>query len=99
MTITLDLTAQITDVNGKPFEPNQTGGQLLALVLANASAGNALKFWQWALTMNKGERIALDLADYQVLYEFVDKSQTLTVLARAQLLLAFMAAKEAASKG
>ena len=64
-------------------------GKLLAQTLVSSSKGNALKMWEWALALNKGEVIDLDSVDQETLKSFVSDSESFTILAKAQLLMVF----------
>ena len=61
-------------------------GKLLAQAVANQSKGDALKFWDWAVALNKGEALDLDSSDQETIKNFIKDSEGFTILAKAQLL-------------
>lgn len=61
-------------------------GKVLANMLASQPKGNALKFYDWAKKMFAGDPINIDRSDCKVLREFIDNSEQLTILAKAQLI-------------
>ena len=84
----LDFNFNLTDLDGKPVE-NSNAGKLLANTLAQQSKGDALKFWEWALALNKGDVIDLDTSDQNTLKTFVKESDVLTIFAKGQMLQVF----------
>jgi len=78
----LDNT-EVLDQSNAPV----TLGKLLSTQLANASKGDALKYFSWATKLYNGEELVLDLSDEQTLKEFIKSSDNLTILAKAQLLM------------
>ena len=84
----LDFNFNLTDLDGKPVE-NSNAGKLLANTLAQQSKGDAIKFWEWALALNKGDVIDLDTSDQNTLKTFVKESDVLTIFAKGQMLQVF----------
>ena len=84
----LDFNFSLTDLDGQPIE-NANAGKLLANTLAQQSKGDALKFWEWALALNKGDVIDLDKSDQNTLKTFVKESDVLTIFAKGQMLQVF----------
>ena len=84
----LDFNFNLTDLDGKDIE-NANAGKLLANTLAQQAKGDALKFWEWALALNKGEIVDLDSSDQTVLKNFIKESDALAILAKGQLLQVF----------
>jgi hypothetical protein len=84
----LDFNFSLTDLDGQPIE-NANAGKLLANTLAQQSKGDALKFWEWALALNKGDVIDLDTSDQNTLKTFVKESDVLTIFAKGQMLQVF----------
>ena len=84
----LNFNFNLTDLDGQPIE-NANAGKLLANTLAQQAKGDALKFWEWALALNKGEIINLDTSDLTVLKNFIKESDALAILAKGQLLQVF----------
>lgn len=84
----LDFNFNLTDLDGKDIE-NANAGKLLANTLAQQAKGDALKFWEWALALNKGEIVDLDTSDQTTLKTFIKDSDSLAILAKGQLLQVF----------
>ena len=64
-------------------------GKLLAIKLAEDNKGDALKFFSWAQKFYAGEEVDLDKSDLTTLKEFVKANQSMTNLAKAQILETF----------
>ena len=84
----LDFNFSLTDLDGQPIE-NANAGKLLANTLAQQSKGDALKFWEWALALNKGDVIDLDTSDQNTLKTFIKESDSLAIFAKGQMLQVF----------
>jgi hypothetical protein len=84
----LDFNFNLTDLDGKELE-GANAGKLLANTLIQQTKGDAVKYWEWALALNKGDILDLDTSDQETLKNFVKDSETITVLAKAQILNVF----------
>lgn len=85
-TINLDFPAK--DLAGEPI-PNSHLGKILANLLAQSSKGPAVKYLDWALCLYKtGKTPPLDDTDLEVLVQFVETNETISVLAKAPILRA-----------
>jgi len=86
----LDFNFDLVGLDGVAVldHANQTvnAGKLLAQAIANQSKGDALKFWDWALALNKGEILDLDSSDQETIKNFIKDSEGFTILGKAQLL-------------
>jgi len=92
MKITIDLNKPFTDTDGNALaEANQN--KFLAKLLAASPAGDALKQWDWAITLSKSGVLELDESDFQALEKFVKECKDATTLAKAQLLQALIDAR------
>ncbi len=81
--IAIDLSGkEISDQDGSPLSV----GRMLATTMVNQSKGDAMKFYDWAKRLYANEPINLDRSDVKTITTFVEGSETLTVLAKAQLL-------------
>ena len=85
----LDFNFDFIGLDDQVFEGGNAG-KMLAGALASASKGDALKFWDWAKKLFKGEVLDLDKSDQETLKGFVKDSESFTVLAKAQLLEIFI---------
>ena len=84
----LDFNFNLVDLDGNSIE-NANAGKLVANSLVQQSKGDALKFWEWALALNKGEVIDLDSSDQETLKNFIKDSENFAIIAKAQLLKVF----------
>lgn len=84
----LNFNFNLTDLDGKELD-NANAGKLLANTLIQQTKGDAVKYWEWALALNKGDILDLDSSDQETLKTFVKDSETITVLGKAQLLGVF----------
>jgi hypothetical protein len=85
----LDFNFDFIGLDDQIFEGNNAG-KMLANALASSSKGDALKFWDWAKKLFKGEALDLDKSDQETLKSFVKESESFTVLAKAQILEIFL---------
>lgn len=76
---------EVLDEKGQPVKV----GKLLASQLAFANKGDALKMFGWAQKLYAGEPLNLDKSDAQTLKTFIESSDSLTVLSKAQMLEVF----------
>lgn len=81
----IDLNFNLSDLDGNAIE-NLNAGKLVAQTLVQGSKGDALKFWDWAVALNKGEVLDLDSSDQETFKNFVKDSETITIFAKAQIL-------------
>lgn len=81
----LNFNFDLLGLDEQPIE-GANAGKLLANALAQGSKGDALKFWDWAVALNKGEIIDLDSSDQETMKNFIKDSEGFTILAKAQLL-------------
>jgi hypothetical protein len=76
---------EVKDMDGSSV----TLGKLLSTQLASANKGDALKLFTWAQKCFNGEALDLDPSDSSTLKDFIKSNESLTVLAKAQLLSVF----------
>lgn len=84
----LNFNFNLTDLDGKEIK-DANAGKLLANSLIQQTKGDAVKYWEWALALNKGDVLDLDTSDQETLKTFIKDSDTITVLGKAQLLVVF----------
>jgi len=87
MMIKLNLNIPFVDLDGKQIG-KETLGVDLAKTLVGGSKGEALKFYDWAVALHKGQEISVDNADIKKISEFIEQDTNMTVLLKAQLLKA-----------
>lgn len=81
----IDLNCNLLDLEGQEVE-NTNAGKLVAQTLVQGTKGDALKFWDWAVALNKGEVLDLDSSDQETFKNFVKESEVITIFAKAQIL-------------
>lgn len=84
----LNFNFNLVDLDGKEID-NANAGKLVANALVQQSKGDALKFWEWALALNKGEILDLDSSDQETLKNFIKDNENFAIIAKAQLLQVF----------
>jgi hypothetical protein len=82
----IDLNFNLADLDGNAID-NTNAGKLVAQTLVQQTKGDALKFWDWAVALNKGETLDLDSSDQETFKNFVKDSEVITIFAKAQILL------------
>jgi hypothetical protein len=85
----LDFNQPIVGLDGTVIEGSNMG-RILADQLVISTKGNAIKYWEMALKLHRGEVIDLDQADQSMVKEFIEKHESLPNLTKAQLLLVFI---------
>jgi hypothetical protein len=86
----IDLNFDLLGLDGVSVL-DQTGktinaGKLIANSLVQQSKGDALKFWDWAVALNKGEVLDLDTSDQETFKNFVKDNEGLPIITKAQIL-------------
>ncbi len=95
----LNLSEVVKNVSGEEIKDQSgkalTFGHLLAqtLVSSNGKGGDPIKFFDWALTLYKGDPIMVDASDLNTIKDFVTSVESLTVLAKAPILKKIAALK------
>jgi hypothetical protein len=86
----IDLNFDLLGLDGVAVL-DQTGktinaGKVVAQNLVQQSKGDALKFWDWAVALNKGEVLDLDSSDQETFKNFVKDNEGLPIITKAQIL-------------
>jgi hypothetical protein len=86
----IDLNFELLGLDGVSLL-DQTGktinaGKVVANSLVQQSKGDALKFWDWAVALNKGEVLDLDTSDQETFKNFVKDNEGLPIITKAQIL-------------
>lgn len=81
----INLNFNLVDLDGKEIE-NANAGKLVANSLVQQTKGDALKFWDWALSLNKGQELDLDTSDQETFKNFIKDSEHFAIIAKAQIL-------------
>ena len=61
-------------------------GKIVAQMLISETKGDALKFWDWAQKLYKGEILDLDKSDQEVFKNFIKDTEKIPVITKAQIL-------------
>ncbi|HRG36905.1 MAG TPA: hypothetical protein PK289_00075 [Bacteroidia bacterium] len=86
----LGLDDQVLLDNGTPVNLGKTlGGFLVA-----STKGDALKYYDWACALYKGNSIKVDSSDFKKIRDFVENHEHITNLAKAQILKELDSIKE-----
>jgi hypothetical protein len=89
----LNFNFILLDLEGKELIERDgskvNAGKLLANSLVQQTKGDAIKYFEWALALNKGETLDLDTSDQDVLKSFIKNSETIIILAKGPLLQVF----------
>jgi len=64
-------------------------GEVIAGVLISEVKGDAIKYFDWAVSLNKKKVIEIDDSDFIKLKSLVSETEKLTILLKAQLLKYF----------
>lgn len=89
----IDLNFNLKDLDGTEIQ-DTNAGKILARQLSGSSKGDALKFWDWAQKLYKGEKLDLDPSDLQTLKSFVQENEQITNILEAQILLVLLDTKK-----
>lgn len=81
----IDLNSALVDLDGKEIADSNMG-KILAQLLISETKGDALKFWDWAMKLHKGEVLDLDKSDQEVFKTFVKETEKLPIITKAQIL-------------
>jgi hypothetical protein len=81
----LNLNKSILGLDGKEI-PEVTLGKVVAQVIAQENKGDAVKKWYWATKLYGGEEIDLNPEEEKEFKEMIKNNETLTVMAKAQVL-------------
>lgn len=81
----LDFNFSLKDLDGAEIK-EANAGKILANSLVQQTKGDAIKFFEWALSLHKGEILDLDTSDQETLKNFIKDGEHFTILAKAQLL-------------
>lgn len=83
----VDLNFDLSELDGTPAQGINLG-KIIAGSLVQQTKGDALKYWDWAVALNKGEALELDSSDQETLKNFVKENENMTIYVKAQFLMA-----------
>ena len=81
----INLNKPFNGLDGKQIE-NLMLGKILANHLASANKGDAVKMIDWAMKLYNGKELDLDKSDIKTMTEFVEKSEAINNICKAQIL-------------
>ena len=81
----IDLNAPIIDLDGSNIQDSNMG-KIVAQMLITETKGDALKFWDWAQKLYKGEVLDIDKSDQEVFKNFIKDSEKIPIITKAQIL-------------
>lgn len=84
----LNLNINLQSLDGTEI-PESNAGKLVGNLLAQDNKGDALKKFAMAQKLYKGEELDIDASDALMLKSFIEQSESMTVLAKAQILVLF----------
>lgn len=86
----INLNFQITDLDGKEIG---LANKAFANTLMGEKSGDAVKLFDWAMSLNKAGIIEVDESDFNKIKDIIEKSETLFIIAKAQLLKYLLSVK------
>ena len=84
--IKIDLNVKLKGLDGNDI-PGEIIGKNIANVLVSENKGDALKYYDWAVKLYKGEPINVDRADFDKIKAFINDSDRIAILLKAQALI------------
>lgn len=84
----LNFNKSLVNLDGVDIADSNMG-KILASYLVQSNKGDALKFWEIALKLQKGEEVDLDTSDQNTIKEFIKSADGLPNITKAQLLMVF----------
>ncbi len=97
--MTLNFNFQFKDLAEKKMQgENSSSGKVLAQMIANLNKGNSVKLYDWSLKLYNLKSLEIDDTDFDVLWELIDKTETLTIAAKGQLLEYLKSVKDKENK-
>ena len=86
---------EIKDLDGQSFDPSVDMAEVVSTSLVKRTDGDSIKLYEMALRLRAGE-VDLDSSDLELLESTVKSDQTLTALAKGQILLEIKRQKDLA---
>jgi len=86
---------EIKDLDGRSFDPPVDMAEVVSTSLVKRTDGDSIKLYEMALRLRAGE-VDLDSSDLELLESTVKSDQTLTALAKGQILLEIKRQKDLA---
>lgn len=80
---TINFNWELKDLNGNNIG---NAGVLVAEMLVMENKGDAIKYFDWAMSLNSKKTIEVDDSDFLKIKQLVNDNARLTLLVKAQLL-------------
>lgn len=82
----IDLSAPLEDLSGTALPDNTTLAKVLAASLVSAPEGDAIKIYDWGVSLHRTGMIEVDAADLETLKGLVKNNQRMAILAKGPIL-------------
>jgi len=96
MQIKIDLTKNLTDLDGEPLKPASTAAKVLADALMKSSEGPAVKLLHIATALHRQGKVELAPDDYQTILGILERDRRLVNMGKGQIMLAMEEARSLA---
>ena len=84
----LNFNFNLVNLDGEELK-DANAGKVLANALVQQTKGDAVKLWEIALALNKGEVVDLDSSDQELIKNFIKETELINIIAKGQLLPVF----------
>jgi hypothetical protein len=84
----LDFNFNLVNLDGEELK-DANAGKVLANALIQQTKGDAVKIWEIALSLNKGDIVDLDSSDQELIKNFIKETELINIIAKGQLLPVF----------
>lgn len=81
----LDLNFALKGLDGKEIG-DSNAGKLVGNTLVAGTKGDALKYYDWGRKLYAGEALEIDRSDLDKIKTFIQESEAMTILAKAQII-------------
>lgn len=82
----VNLNKLLLDLSGVEIKDAHMGKLLAQILISSNSKENSIKMYYWATKLYAEEELDLDPSDLKILSDIVEQNETMTVLAKAQIL-------------
>lgn len=82
----INLKMNLKNLTGGDVTPVTTLGEVLASHMAGSIKGDPIKYLDWAIDLYNSREISVDEADFIKIKNFIQDSDTITILAKGQML-------------
>jgi hypothetical protein len=79
----VDLNFDLVGLDGAKVA---VAGELIAGLLMSEAKGDAVKFYDWAMSFHKKEVVSMDASDISKLKTLVETSEKITILVKAPVI-------------